>query len=62
MPQPGSQKHRAWLQLEEDVLQAERALAQQKEAWAVAKEDREEKRKEMERLQQKEAWKKASGF
>ena len=60
VPKPGSQRHRAWLQLEEDVLQAERSLAQQKEAWAVAKEDREEKRKEMERLQQKEAWKKAS--
>ena len=60
-PQEGSQRHKAWLLLAEEVSDEEKKPCQQKEKWAAATEEKKEQRKELERLEQKLAWSTATG-
>ena len=49
--QEGSQRYKAWQLLAEQVSCEEEAFLKQEEAWAAAKEERMEQRKELERMQ-----------
>ena len=60
-PQEGSQRHKAWLLLAEEVTDEEKKLCQQKEEWAAATKEKKDQRQELERLEQKLAWSNATG-